>query len=189
MSHIELITRIRAHLHDGDHLDAWELALEAQDAVAIAYVEAHAPITIKPEGECPECEGSGELVKTVIVNIGGADMVLVPEDRADPCWWCAGDGSSPTHTVMVGATIAAEVIAAPSDLRCYLEWRASVIESPLVGSWPTHANLWSHLRNAWHKWLGTDYGDNDPCVVVFHAEGHDELWDERRAEESDRIPF
>ena len=46
MSHIELLTRIRAELGNGNHLDAWELALESQDAVALAYVEAHAPITM-----------------------------------------------------------------------------------------------------------------------------------------------
>lgn len=87
MNHLDLITSIRVHLHDGDHLDAWELALEAQDAVAIAYVESHTGPIEMTSDPCGSCHGNGT--------------------RWD-CEYCRPDGLCWETMIFVGDCLAAE---------------------------------------------------------------------------------
>ena len=104
MNHIELITRIRADLGTGNHLDAWELALESQDAVALAYVAEHAPITMAPmyhtgfdyghpERSHLEDYDPSRYMRQETIIVVGADMVALfaPSRRAPgistlECW-------------------------------------------------------------------------------------------------------
>ena len=126
MNHHELLVHIRAELTDGNHLDAWELALTSKDAVAIAYVESHAPITMASD-PCGSCGGAGKDWE---------------------CPYCRPDGLCWETMIFVGDCFAAEwhPPASTAESIAYLTWEGLMEPSgdgsgsPWaidVVSWPT----------------------------------------------------
>lgn len=164
MTNAQTITKIRAHLHDGQPLDAWEVALESGDKVALAYVREYTgPVTMSYD-TCSSCHGNRLrwLCRHCDDGISRAGLIeLAGRWIAD---WTPSEPLSHTRYHPAELQWCNESVEKTRDMPDASFWMSATYREP------KYPHVWRHLVEMWSGFIGQP--QRSTSSYPFEIEGH-----------------